>query len=60
MKDYYKYCPFEFGVLYTEGLYKGRYDAWNNYFGSFIFQCNGEERLVHPKEVDRIKSISKL
>lgn len=58
--DYYKECPFIIGLIYTEGIYKGRYDAWDNYFGSFVFDCNGDQRLIHPKDVDKINSISLL
>lgn len=59
-EDYYKKCPFTVGLIYTEGVYKGRYDAWNNYFGAFMFDCNGERKLIHPTDTDKIQSIHLL
>ena len=58
--DYYKECPFTIGLIYTEGIYKGRYDAWNNYFGAFMFDCNGEQRLIHPTDINKILSVNLL
>ena len=55
--DYYKECPFENGKLYNVGNYIGRYDAWNNYFGSFMFEANGETKYIHPSDIEKIKSI---
>ena len=54
--DYYKKCPFEKGKIYNEGIYIGRYDAWDNYFGAFLFECNGRTEMIHPKDIERIEA----
>lgn len=55
--DYYKVCPFEKGKIYNKGIYMGRYDAWNNYFGAFMFEANGKNILIHPQDTGEIEAV---
>ncbi len=58
--DYYKTCPFEKGKIYNKGIYVGRYDAWNNYCGAFMFEANGKTVMIHPKDVGEIEAVCLL
>lgn len=58
--NYYKVCPFTIGKTYNIGVYKGRYDAWDNYFGSFRFVKDDKVSLVHPISVKEILEIKEI
>lgn len=58
--NYYKTCPFIIGKTYNIGVYKGRYDGWDNRFGSFRFVKDDEATLIHPIDHKAISNIKEI